>query len=70
MFRVDYIGKSGAGYSYTDNPDAFGIQWDVIVIAVSERIDLPAMPNPTDNCIYNGEAIGHSKGFCTADSCY
>jgi hypothetical protein len=22
------------------------------------------------NCIYGGNALGHSKGFCTADACY
>lgn len=23
-----------------------------------------------NSCIYNGDAAGHSKGFCTARSCY
>lgn len=23
-----------------------------------------------DNCLYSGRAVGHSYGFCTADSCY
>jgi hypothetical protein len=23
-----------------------------------------------NNCLYNGHAVGHSHGFCTADSCY
>jgi hypothetical protein len=22
------------------------------------------------NCLYGGLAVGHTKGFCTADSCY
>jgi len=25
---------------------------------------------PHFNCLYNGNAIGHSKCHCTADACY
>jgi hypothetical protein len=25
---------------------------------------------PHNNCLYNGNAIGHSKAHCTADACY
>lgn len=23
-----------------------------------------------NSCMYNGDAFGHSKGFCTANACY
>ena len=26
--------------------------------------------NQETNCLYGGLAVGHSSGFCTADSCY
>ena len=30
----------------------------------------PIELNQETNCLYGGLAAGHSKGFCTADSCY
>jgi len=26
--------------------------------------------NEETNCLYGGLAVGHTRGFCTADSCY
>jgi len=70
MFTVTYVARNGVATSVTDDPERFAQTWDVIVLAVSERHDMTDIPPITGNCLYNGEAIGHSKGFCTADSCY
>lgn len=35
-----------------------------------EIVTVESNPFWWNNCLYNGNAIGHSHGFCTADSCY
>jgi hypothetical protein len=72
MFTVTYTDSrsaSGIGTSVTSDVDAFAARYGVTVLTVSRTVEASA-PMPSGNCIYGGNAIGHSAGFCTADSCY
>lgn len=70
MFTIGYIGSNGYATSVTSDPEGFAQAWDVVVVSVAQHTDLFDTAPITDNCIYGGNAIGHSHGFCTADSCY
>jgi hypothetical protein len=70
MFTIGYIGSNGYATSVTDDPERFAQTWDVVVVSVAQHTDIFTTPAVTGNCIYGGNAIGHSHGFCTADSCY
>lgn len=73
MFTVTYQDSrsaSGIGTSVTADPEAFAATHGVTLLTVSERVSLPTLPMPEGNCLYGGNAVGHSHGFCTADSCH
>lgn len=36
----------------------------------AEVVSIEENPYMWNNCLYSGNAVGHSHGFCTADSCY
>ena len=52
---------------------AGGVTWAKVVNCpeCEAKDELGTMPYiPHFNCLYNGKAIGHCAGHCTAESCY
>jgi hypothetical protein len=72
MFTVTYQDSrsaSGIGTSIVSDVAAFAEMFGMRLLSVKPT-DNPARFVVNGNCLYGGNAIGHSDGFCTADSCY
>lgn len=73
MFKITYQDSrsaSGIGTAVTSDVNAFAARWGMEVLSVVDIAATPADALVSGNCLYGGNAVGHSHGFCTADSCY
>lgn len=78
MLEIRYIEPmlknpaNGRTYLPEHRLEAFSKQYEVLSVAscVPAPAPAPVRVDPVGNCLYGGNARGHSRGFCTADSCY
>lgn len=59
-----------ATMAYVRQSDLDSFSGRYSVLSVTPAPAPSAWVDPVDNCLHGGQAVGHSKGFCTADSCY
>ena len=73
MLEIHYLeprSNNGRGITYMREDALASFMDRYTVTSITDAPPAPAWSDPVDNCLYGGNAVGHSKGFCTADSCY